>query len=148
MAELNYPIDTELKLKDAGAITSSAAATVGGSAAIIDLGDSDCAGEMVIDVTAIDVASTDEAYTIILEGSDSSDFSSGTPRIVPLAAAFMGAGGTIPGAGSTSTSTGRHVVAWKNRHFGSRSRYVRAYTVCAGTTPSINYVAYLTMTRP
>lgn len=148
MTNLNYPYDSSLQLKDAGLIAASAAATVASVAAIIDLGTGQAAGEMVVDISAIEVASTDELYTIILEGSDSSDFSAGTPRIVPLASLIVGAGAVIPGAGATSSATGRYVVPWTNDYGGKLSRYVRAYTVVAGTIATgINYVASLSIRK-
>jgi hypothetical protein len=144
----NYIFDANLQLKDAGAVTATGVGQVAAANKIIDLGDADMAGDLVIDVSAIDVVTGDEAYTLILEGSDVSDFSTGTPRIVPLATILLGGGTAILGAGATASGTGRHVLPFTNTYGGKRSRYVRIEHVIAGTTPSINYVAYMSIGRP
>ena len=66
--------DTSLILKDAGLVDESAAGTVDGSAKIVNLGAGLVEGKMVIDVTALEIASNDEAYRIVLQGSSKSDF--------------------------------------------------------------------------
>lgn len=149
MAHFNYPYDADLQLKDAGLVAADGAATVASVAKIIDLGDVDVKGDLVIDVTAVEVATGDEGYLIILEGSDSSDFSTGTPRILPLCIAAMGDSTTIPGAGATDTSTGRFVLPFTNNVNGTRSRYVRIYTDVQGTIATgINFSAYLSNLKP
>ena len=52
--------DTQLVLKDAGLVAASAAATVGGEAAVLDLGGGLVEGKLYIDVSAVEVADDDE----------------------------------------------------------------------------------------
>ena len=52
-------IDNTLILKDAGLVAADAAATVGGDAAIGNVGTGVVKGEMVVDITAIEIASND-----------------------------------------------------------------------------------------
>lgn len=139
-----YTLDTLLQLKDAGLVAATAVATVGGSAKIIDLGAAEQMGEMIVDVSAIETASGDELYTIFLEGSDSSDFSAGTPLITQLATLQLGAGAVLAGAAATTSTVGRYRVPYRNEVNGHVFRYVRLETVVAGTIATgINYTAYL-----
>ena len=61
--------DFTLSMKDAGLVAASAAATVGGAAKIANVGNGRVDGEMVIDVTAIEIASNDELYAVAIRGA-------------------------------------------------------------------------------
>lgn len=137
-----YPFDAQLQFKDAGAVTADGAATVSAAAKIVDVGDAAFLGEMVIDVSAIDVASTDEGYLLIVEGCNTADFTTGSPEIQPLAILALGAAAAIPGAGATSSPTGRYPLLFRNQRGSTVFRYLRMYHDVSGTTPSINYTAY------
>lgn len=145
--QTNYPYDANLLLKDAGAITADAAGTVAAAAKVVDLGDADVEGVCVADVTALDVASTDELYFVILEGCNTADFTTGSPQIEPLAVLVLGAGGVIPGAGATSSVVDKHALPFINSRGSTRFRYVRIYTDVNGTSPSINYSAWLSFKK-
>ncbi len=134
-----YTFDALLQLKDAGAITSSAAAQVGGSNKIIDMGAARFDGTVVVDVSAIDLASTNEAYDIVIQGSNSATFASG---IQNLASMNLGATAARDG-GAINSLVGRYEIGVTNEQADVVYRYIRAFTVCAGTTPSINYTAWL-----
>jgi hypothetical protein len=67
--------DSLLVMKDAGLVAASAAATVSSAAKIIDLGSGIVEADVVIDVTACEVASRDESYRIAIQASSTSDFS-------------------------------------------------------------------------
>lgn len=156
---LNRVYDAGTLLKDAGLVAASAAMTVAAAASIIDLANGGSVGfkltgddavpyvegDLVVDITAIETATGDELYTILLEGCNTADFTSGSPQIEPLCAIIVGAGAVIPGAGATTSVVGRYVVPWCNRrkadlHF----RYVRGFTVVAGTIATgINFTARL-----
>lgn len=146
---LNYTMDTEMELKDAGLVASSAAAQVDSSAQVIDLGaslPSDATpplfhGDVVIDVSAIEVASNDELYTILIEGCDESAFSSGVEE---LAAIRLGANEVLTGGSDVDSDTGRYVISFTNQRNTRRYRYIRAYTVVSGTIATgINYTAFV-----
>ena len=138
MAESNYPYDANLQLKDAGAITSSAAAQVGGSDKIITVGDEAFEGDFVVDVSALVQDDGNEQANILLQGSNSATFASG---VVTLAIVSLGAATGALGARSAVTGLTRYSVPFKNIFGGTRYAYLRAYTAVAGTTPSVNYVA-------
>lgn len=128
-----FTYDHTLLLKAAGLVASSAAEST-----ILDLGDGLFDGYLVLDVSAVEVASTDEIYTIYLEGSNVAAMSSGS---VALAQIEMG-NSTAPA--DADTSTGRFVVPCRNEQNGTLYRYVRIYTKVAGTIATgINFSAFL-----
>jgi hypothetical protein len=121
-SQFSKPYDALLQLKDAGAVTADAAAQVGGSNQILDLG----------------VGSGDERYVLTMQGSNSATFASG---IVNLGSKQFGDSSvTLESADSV---VGEYEFAVTNDQNGSLYRYVRMYTDVSGTTPSINYVAWL-----
>lgn len=67
--------DSTLVLKDAGLVAASAAATVDSVAKVIDLGQGNVDADIIIDVSACEVASRDESYRIGVQLSDNADFS-------------------------------------------------------------------------
>lgn len=136
-----YIFDTLLELKDAGLVASSAAAQVDASAQIINLGLGAVRGDIVIDATAVEVASGDELYTIIAEFSNSATFASG---IVPGSMQYLGDAAAIPGGGDTDNAEGRYVLPFTNVINGTHYQYMRLYTVVAGTIATgVNYKAFI-----
>lgn len=140
----SFTFDAATQLKDAGAITASAAAQVGGADKILDLGDAFVEGSVVADISAIDFGTEDETYEIQLQFSDVADFSTGTPDIhavsLPLGDARNGM--------TDQAKVGRKVIPFNNRFVDANGapknyRYMRAYTVAGGDSPSIDYVAYV-----
>ena len=126
-------------LKDAGLVASSATGQVDSSAKIVDLGAGLVEGKLVIDVTAIEIASDDELYQITLQGSLKSDFAD---TIEDLAIIELGAAEVL--GGDQDSTTGRYEIPFKTERNGIVYRYVRAYCVVAGTVSTgINYKAYL-----
>lgn len=120
-------------LKEAGLVATSAAGSV-----ILDLGDGFMEADLVIDVTALEVADGNEIYTISLEGSSVAAMTSGS---VELAKITMG---NNPAPADADTDIGRHVVGVRNELNGTIYRYVRLYTTVAGTVATgINYSAFL-----
>lgn len=128
-------LDTATVLKAAGLV----AATANGSAKDIGTGLVD--GQVVLDVTEVEVATGDESYQIIVQGSNASDFSSG---VVNLARIHLG-DSTVTGESADSV-VGRYMLPFRNARDGlANYRYIRVRTVVAGTIATgINYTAYLT----
>jgi len=95
-------------------------------------------GYLVLDVSAVEVASTDEIYNIVLEGSSVAAMTSGS---VSLARIEMG-NATAPA--DADTGTGRFVVPFRNEQNGTTYRYVRIYTGVAGAIATgINFAAFI-----
>lgn len=133
MAKHIYPADAGLILKDAGAVTADGAATVGGSAKVLDVGPGRLRDGAAVEIyiTACDFTNTDETYAIVIQASnDATPFATTTREL----ARFVVPGGT----------TGRQQIMITNEWFGVIYRNIRVYTDVSGTTPSINYTARLT----
>lgn len=139
MGARGYNFDKLTQLKDAGAVTASAAAQVGGSNQILDMGAARFDAMVRINLTAITVGA-DNAYDIIVQGSNSPTFASGIENLVSL-----NLGNTAVRDGGAQTSgTGIYELPVTNEQADTVYRYVRVFTKVGGTTPSINYDAFLT----
>ena len=125
--------DHSMLLKAAGLVASTTTETT-----ILDLGAGLFEGDLVIDATAVEVASTDEKYTIHLEGSNSSTMASGS---VSLCNIQLG-NNTAPA--DQDIVEGRFIVPFRNEQNGTTYRYVRIYTLVAGTIATgINFSAFI-----
>lgn len=134
----NYTFDSDLEFKDAGLVAASAAAQVDSAAKIVDLGTGLFRADMVIDVSAIEIASNDELYTISFQVSSSATFASAIAEICTL---NLGANEVLTGD-IDSTAT-RYVLPVHNEYLGTVYRYARLYTTVAGTIATgINYIAF------
>ena len=132
-------IDSTHILKDAGLVAADAAGTVDSSAKIVTLGAGVVEGKMVVDVTAIEIASNTEAYKITLQGSSSATFAD---TIVDLAEITLGAAEVI--GGDQDSAIGRYKVPFTNEKNGTVYPYVREYCDVAGTIATgINFSAHL-----
>ncbi len=130
--------DTLLELKDAGLLAASAACQVGGNDQILDLGDGNWMGDLMIDVTALEVATGDELYIIGLQLSGQSDFAS---DIVEAVSVHMGDATKL--AGDIDSPLGRYTVPMNNDFAGTVRRYARLYVTISGTIATgINFTAY------
>jgi hypothetical protein len=128
-----YTYDAALELKAAGALTSST------DSVILDLGDGFVEGDIVIDVTAVEIASGNEIFTISLEGSNVAAMTSGS---VCLAKKVFG-NLVVPMDGSLSAA-GRYVLPFRNEEGGTIYRYVRLSTLIAGTiSTGISFSAFI-----
>jgi hypothetical protein len=128
-----FTYDDALSLKDAGLVASTTTEST-----IVTLGDGLVEGYLVIDVSAVEVASTDEIYLICLEGSTVAAMTSGS---VCLAQIEMG-NATAPA--DADTGTGRFAVPFRNEQNGTLYPYVRIYTEVAGTIATgINFSAFI-----
>lgn len=137
--------DANLEMKDAGLVAASAAATVDSVAKILDMGSGEFKGDLIIDVSACEVASDDEKYIVGLQISDSATFASG---IYEVASLILGSSGTAAGdciPGDVDMTTGRYVLPFRNMIAdGVKKRYARVYTTISGTIATgINYTAYI-----
>ncbi len=129
----NYTYDDALNLKDAGLVAASAA-----EATIVDLGSGFIDADLVLDISAIEVASNDEIYTVCIEGSNVAAMTSGS---VCLAMIELG---NAAAPADADTAVGRFVLPFRNEQNGTLYRYVRIYTRVAGTIATgINYSAFI-----
>lgn len=131
-----FQYDNALLLKALAAVTSSADGTL-----ILEVGAGLIDALLIAIVTAIDTASADEAYTIILEGSPDATFGTAA-NIVALGRLALGAATPIAPQGA-ATAAGVYTTAVRNEQNGTIYPYLRIRTVVAGTTPTITYTAFL-----
>lgn len=132
--------DTKLVLKDSGLVAADAAGQVGGSDQILDVGSGLVKGHLIIDVTAIEIASNDEKYKISLQGSSKSDFADTYEDLVILE---LGAKEVL--GGDQDSIIGRYKIPFTNERNGTVYQYLRSYTDVNGSiSEGINYSAYLT----
>ena len=105
--------DSDLVLKAAGLIAASAAATPK-----LSVGAYPVRGDLVIEVTALEIASNDEAYTLVLQGSPDSDFGT-AGNIKELCALHLGAKETKLTDSDLDDAIGTFVVPLSPISFGS-----------------------------
>src|SRR5690348_13979256 len=105
-----YNFDAEMQLKDAGLVAASAAAQVNSSNQILDLGAARFEGAVIVDITAIEIASNDEEYDILIQGSNTADFSGAKENLAQL---NLGATEVRQG-GAQDSVAGRYEVFFTN----------------------------------
>lgn len=128
-----FMFDAATELKAAGLVAASA------DGSILDLGAGMVDGYLVIDVSACEVATGDEIYTISLEGSNVAAMSSGS---VCLAKKVFG--NLVVPMDAALSAAGRYVVPFRNEEGGTLYRYVRLSTLVAGTIATgINFAAFI-----
>lgn len=138
--------DTLWLLKAAALVAASAAGSLiidtkaGASSGSLGLGP-EVMGELQIDVSAMEIATGDEYYTIILQGSPDATFGT-AGNIVELCAISLGAKAGRLSDADKDSAVGRHRLLFTNELNGTTYRYLRIYTVVAGTIATgINYEA-------
>jgi hypothetical protein len=127
-----FTFDAATVLKAAGLVSASV------DGAILDLGEGLFDGFLVLDVSAIEVDSANEIYTVSVEGSSVSAMSS---LSVCLAKKVLG---NVVVPMDNPTGIGRFVVPFRNEENGVLKRYIRLSTLVAGTiVTGINFSAFL-----
>lgn len=139
--QTTHAFDAALQLQDAGLVAASAAGT-----RILDLGPGTgfrC-GKIVIDVTAIEIASNDETYTIHVQGAASSTFAT-AGLIVEFASLQLSAKETKLSDSDRDDDVGQRTLYFDNTdEAGTTYRYLRLYITVAGTVATgINFSARL-----
>lgn len=128
-----HTYDNALLLKAAGLVAASA------DGSILDLGVGLVDGYIVVDMTACEVASGNEIYTVSLEGSNVAAMDSGS---VCLAKKVFG--NLVVPMDAALSASGRYVIPFRNEEGGTTYRYVRLSTLVAGTIATgINFSAFI-----
>ncbi len=154
----SFTFDASTQLKDAGLVAATAAAQVGGSDRILDFGNVSPGPQveqvaytmawLVIDVSALERASADEAYDLIYQLSDNASgagvgFDAGD-LVVPKVVVHLGEELGDDADPDADGDIGRIVVGVDNERLGVVFRFARMDTVVAGTVATgINYTAFL-----
>lgn len=128
-----FTYDAATSLKAAGLLAASADGT------ILDIGAGMVDGYLVIDLSACEVATGDEIYTVSLEGSNVAAMTSGS---VCLAKKVFG--NLVVPMDAALSAAGRYVIPFRNEEGGTLYRYVRLSTLIAGTIATgINFSAFV-----
>ena len=129
-----FAYDDALEMKAAGLLAASA------DGDILDLGAGLVDGFLVIDMSACEVATGNEIYTVSLEGSTVAAMTSAS---VCLAKKVFG--NLVVPMDAALSAAGRYVIPFRNEEGGSTFRYVRLSTLIAGTIATgINFSAFIT----
>jgi hypothetical protein len=120
--------DYPFTFQESEAITACNATIVAGLD-IIDVGAGLIEANCVVDVTAIEIASNDELYTLAVQGSSDSDF---TSTVECLAILELGAKEVLNYSDVDST-TGRYNLPVRNERNGTTYQYLRLLCDVAGT---------------
>lgn len=129
----SFLVDVNLQLADTQTVTTGGALTVASVARILDVGAGAFKGEVMADISTVDATTGDELSLFIVQGSNSSSFASG---IVNLAiAAFGDSSKTAESADNLGDE--RIILPLSNVREGTTYRYIRAYVLGTGTTPSM-----------
>jgi hypothetical protein len=136
----DHTFDLATILKDAGLVGADNPAQVSGANQILDLGQARTDGTVVIDATAVEVASGDEVYRINMQYSASATFASG---VVQGSGIMLGDQAVILGV-DTDAGAGHYEFGTTNEINGTTYRYARLYTEVVGTVATgVNYIAHL-----
>lgn len=151
MGDRTYSFDVNLQLSDnAAAYTASGFLQVGGANKTLDFGGNQTTtpkqqaridAVLVVDVTAIDVASGDEEYQLLIEGSNDSAFGAGTVEV--LAAYVFGKTAHRIGTNIMDSIAGRYEIPFCTETPNGKFQNVRGELVISGTTPSISLSAFV-----
>ena len=109
---------------------------------ILTVGDGRIDAIAVLDITALDIVTTDETYNVYIQGSSSATFAS---DIENLAAYDLADTASRDGGADVTSLIGRHEIHFSNSMNGVEYKYIRARIVIAGTTPSITLTAWVSM---
>lgn len=144
-----YNFDANNVLSDnAAAYTANGYLQAGGANAILDLGGNQGTSPVqqaridamcIFDVTAIDVASTNERYRLLILVSNDPAMANSHCA----AALELGDGPTGTPATQEDSVIGRYEVGFTNQVAGTIYEYVAVYLIVAGTTPSISISSFI-----
>lgn len=141
MGQRVYNQDAELILADgAAAITADGVTQVASANVSKKLGAGRFEGVLIIDVSAIDLASTDEVYHLLLQGAASGG--SAFTTVETLAQLSLGATAARPG-GAINSVIGRYEIPFITEQHDTVYDWVRLYVDVAGTSPSITFKAWI-----
>lgn len=139
MGQRIYNQDAELILADgAAAMTASGVTQVASANVSKKLGPGRFEGVLIIDVSAIKISANDEVYTLLLQGSATSAFST----FETLVALDLGATEVRVGNAIDSTP-GRYELPFCTEQDSIVYDWIRLYVVTAGTSETITFKAWI-----
>ena len=133
-------IDYGYEVQDSATFTTSGAGTIASVAKVVDWGAGKLFGEAVFDVTAIEIASNNEFYNLLVQGSNVAAF---TGTYTTLAALELGALEVIDS--DLDSAVGRYRLPFCNEMpDGTKYRYGRVYCAVGGSVATgITFSAHI-----
>jgi hypothetical protein len=139
---MDFSIDLDLQLKDAGLIAADDICQVDSADAILDLGLSRVDARVIIDASAVEVDSGNESFLIGIEFSNSVTFASGVV-MGPMQALGDAAAALFVNA-DTDNGVGRYELPFTNEINGVTYRYMRLAVDVTGTIGTgVNFTAWV-----
>jgi hypothetical protein len=136
-----HPFDARTAFIEGLTLTASDIVEENSADKILELGDGRVDGVLIVDVSALDIASNDELYRFILQGSNASDFSSGIENLVELELGDT----AVRQGGAGDSLIGRYELPFQNAQAAAEYKYVRLNVIIAGTSPSITFDSWITI---
>lgn len=97
---------------------------------------------LILDVTAIDIASGNETYQFDIMVSNDPAFAAA--NVVCAGGVQMGKGASLRGAVAQKDSvTGRYEVPFTNNIAGAIFQFMKVFLTAGGTTPSVNVLSFV-----
>lgn len=151
--EFALPVDASLQFASAQTITATG--YVNNATAQLTINPGRQVGLLALDITAMDVSSTNETYAFYLMGSNDVNWGNGNVELLcardfaaasagRLVPTILGASPTIPPAGRAGALC---AMPFTNMTYGGFVfQYLKLYAVLGGTTPSITLSAWVVPT--
>lgn len=146
-----YNFDINLQVSDgAAAQTANGWSQVGGATAQLDLGGNQGTSPvqqaridamLVLDVTALNIATGDESYRFVIGLSNDPAFGAG--NVVEGPSILLGKGAELDLANGADSVTGRYELGFTTQIAGTLYEFMQLYVIVAGTGPSITYEGFV-----
>lgn len=146
-----YNFDANMLLADnAAALTATGYAQAAGADGMLDLGGNQGVtpkqqarmdAMLVVDVTALNIATGDEDYRLVTAFSNDPLFGAGNVQQGP--SQVLGKGAHLDVPNGVDSVIGRVELPFSNEILGVIYEYVKLYAVVAGTNPSISFQAFV-----
>jgi hypothetical protein len=150
MGQRIYNFDAEMTLAIAGAVFATAANHIpqlDGADLVRDVGVGRFEGMIVLDVSALDIASNDENYNFVVQGSNSATFASAVQNLAAVDLGCLEARKGFTSTTSVDSVIGRYELPFVNEQGDVVYRYLRLMVVVVGTTPTITFGAFIAPLR-
>ncbi len=145
-----YTFDANMEFSDnAAAYVASGWLQKGGAVGVIDLGGNQGSSPVqqaridaraIFDITAIDIASSNETYQFDIIVSNDPAFLTGNAN----AGGFQcGKGASLRNAASSDSVIGRYEIGFCNQIAGTIYQYMQVWLTVGGTTPSVSVEGFV-----
>lgn len=146
-----YTPDINLFIADgAAAQVATGWSQVGGGTASIDLGGNQGTSPaqqaridamLVLDVTALNIATGDENYRLVVALSNDPAFGAG--NVVEGPSILLGKGAELDVGNGADSVVGRYELGFTNQIAGSIYEFMQLYVIVSGTGPSITFAGFV-----